>query len=85
MAELEGRFATLNSIWSEERAQNSASATSQILIHRVSAMEETLRSMTANQAAILEHVRTARPTTPAQPSIRAQLAALIQSGALDGQ
>ena len=85
MAELEGRFATLNSIWTEERAQNSASATSQILIHRVSAMEENLRSMTANQAAILEHVRTPRATTPAQPSIRAQLAALIQSGALDGQ
>ena len=46
-------------------------------------MEESLRSVVGTQAAILENVRSRVPTQA--PSIRSQLAALLQSGALQNE
>ena len=66
----------------EESSRNTNSGQAQVLAHRVSSMEESLRAMAANQVAILENVRSGRTTAQApQPTLRDQLAALLQSGA----
>ena len=50
-----------------EKSQNSAQGLAMVLQHRISTIEESLRTVATNQAGILEHVR-ARPAAPAAPA-----------------
>ena len=78
LAELEGKLAALAQVANEERTANSANGVAQVLVHRVSVMEETLRGLLANQHSILEHVRIQRAPVQSrpQPDVRGLLAAL---------
>ena len=81
ISELEGRVRAMTTLiqLQEESAKNTNNGQAQVLAHRVTSMEESLRGMAANQAAILEHVRSSRSTAqPQHPTLR-QIAALLQS------
>ena len=80
IAETEGKISALTAAANDERLANSVNGLAQVLTHRVTVIEETLRGLLRNQQSILEHVRTQRASAPAirpaQPDLRALFAAL---------
>ena len=62
--DLEAKVGAAESALKEERQQNSAHGFAVSIASRLSSLEESLRGLLINQAAILEHVR--RPAPPVQ-------------------
>ena len=54
MAETEGKLVALTAVVNDERVASSASGLAQVLTHRVTVMEETLRALCLTECPVLQ-------------------------------
>ena len=81
IADLGARVEVLSNEIGVVRSENSANGLALVLTHRIQEMEESLKAISAHQAAILEHVRSRASDT--KPNLRAQLSAFLQAAGLN--